>query len=91
MLWAAAISWSTNSTNATLIFPGAGGTPTTLIAFIGTSPTLDLHSNLIVTNIAGDLSEGDSVKIFDAGNCNGASDRVTPSSLTARLEWNLAK
>ena len=36
---AAAISWSTNSTNATLVFPGAGGTPTTLIAFIGTSPT----------------------------------------------------
>jgi autotransporter-associated beta strand protein len=36
---AAAISWSTNTTNATLVFPGAGGTPTTLIAFIGISST----------------------------------------------------
>lgn len=34
-----AISWSTNSMNATLVFPGAGGTPTTLVAFIGVSPT----------------------------------------------------
>ncbi|HLX72618.1 MAG TPA: hypothetical protein VKV04_23600, partial [Verrucomicrobiae bacterium] len=36
---AAAISWSTNSTTATLVFPGAAGTPTTLVAFIGISPT----------------------------------------------------
>lgn len=36
---AAAITWSTNSTNATLTFPGAGGTPTILTAFIGAYPT----------------------------------------------------
>lgn len=36
---AAGISWGTNSTNATLVFPGAGGVATTLTAFIGISPT----------------------------------------------------
>ncbi len=36
---AAIISWSTNTTQATLIFPGAAGAPTTLTAFIGVSPT----------------------------------------------------
>ena len=33
------IIWSTNNTNATLVFPGAGGVATTLTAFIGISPT----------------------------------------------------
>ena len=36
---AANIVWSTNSTNATLTFPGLGGAATTLSAFIGVSPT----------------------------------------------------
>ena len=35
---AVAISWSTNSTNATLTFPGTNGVATTLVAFIGVSP-----------------------------------------------------
>lgn len=52
----------------------------------------DLHSagNLVVTNIAGELSDGDTWKLFDAANCSGAFDSVTLPTLASGLEWNVA-
>lgn len=54
------------------------------------SRDLHLAGNLVVTNIAGEFSEGDNVKLFDAASCSGSFDRVTLPPLSPGLEWNVA-
>lgn len=52
----------------------------------------DIHlaGNLVATNISGDFSEGDHLKLFDAANCSGTFDHVTLPTLASGLEWNVA-
>lgn len=54
------------------------------------SSELRLAGNLVVTNIAGDFSEGDSIKLFEAASCSGSFDRVTLPPLSPGLDWNIA-
>ncbi len=49
-----------------------------------------LAGDLVVTNIAGDFTEGENVKLFDAASCSGSFDQVTLPPLSPGLEWNVA-
>jgi autotransporter-associated beta strand protein len=54
------------------------------------SSELHLSGNLVVTNILGDLSEGDSLKLFHADHISGSFDHVTLPALSQGLDWNIA-
>ena len=81
---AADISWTTNNTNATLIFPGAGGVATVLTAFIGISPTnnngawdVDANGNWSDTNNWSSGSVADGIGFTaDFSTANITADRT---------------
>jgi autotransporter-associated beta strand protein len=81
---AAQISWSTNSSTATLTFPGTNGVLTTLTAFIGLSPTnnngvwsADADGNWSnVNNWTGGIVADGSTYTADFSQANLSADRT---------------
>jgi hypothetical protein len=87
---AAQISWTVSGTNATLTFPGAGGTPTQLASVVSATPTNSSYPpyELAVGTVTASSSQAGYPPIYAADN-NSSTFWVSLYGPTNHAEWVL--